>query len=114
MVMPLDTPVAQLGFDSAEQSILTNAVAEMSKQHLLALHGVGSRYRSQGEDKVVAIFGEQTGIRLTVGDISSLEHASLNMSARLQLEAAGADTTVCCSCCPCCTCTASVVVEPFK
>jgi len=111
---PLDTPITQMGLNAAETSMLTANAKKLNKKNLLILQNTAKAFGSQGEDKVVAVFDQRTGMSLTVGDIASVADAFEDMQHRRDLSVAAADACCCCTCCPCCSCTASVVIEATR
>jgi hypothetical protein len=109
---PLDVPIAQLGLLPAEASLLTEDASKLTKGNLLILQDIGRQYQAEGEDKVLEVFNQRTDLTLTVGDLSSLEHAFSNMNYRMQMfETAESVSCCCCTCCPCCSSSATVVIE---
>ncbi len=112
-LFPNDTPITEMGLNEEEVGLLSNDAKELTKAHLVTLRNVTKQYRSQGEDKVIEVFDQMTGLSLTVGDIDSVAHAFDHLSDRMNTGGAAlaGDACCCCSCCPCCTCTASVVID---
>ncbi len=110
---PMDTPITEMGLDKTEISLLTKSARKLSKQDLIVLRETTKEFRSRGEEAVIKVFDERTGLDLTIGDISSVAHAFDDMQDRLNAspELTAAAACCCCTCCPCCSCTASVVIE---
>jgi hypothetical protein len=112
---PPDTPISQMGLDASEVAVLTDGAKQLTKNNLVILREVTKEFRSEGEDKVITVFDQRTGLGLTVGDVSSVAHAFDDMQDRLNsAPVAAADACCCCTCCPCCSCTASVVLEATR
>src|SRR4051812_16360995 len=97
---PLDTPIEEMGLDSAEVALLTDSAKRLRKRDLLILSNVTKQYRFQGEDKVIQVFDHRTGLNLNLGDISSVSHAFEDAANRRNAvpQAAAADACCCCTC----------------
>lgn len=109
---PPDTPITKMGLGDAEVAVLTDSAKQLTKNDLIILREVTKEFRSAGEDKVIGVFDQRTGLSLNIGDVSSIAHAFDNMQDRLNDQlTADASACCCCTCCPCCSCTASVVIE---
>jgi len=113
---PLDTPIEEMGLDPQEISFLTANSKKLTKKDLLTLRDTTNRYRAAGEEKVVQVFDQRTGLNLTIGDLASVAHAFEDAADRRNAtpQLAAADACCCCTCCPCCSCTASVVIEATR
>lgn len=113
---PPDTSIVDMGLAPQEVSLLTNDARQLDKRQLVTLREVAKEFRSQGEDKVLEVFDQRTGLSLSIGDLTSVAHAFDDMQDRLNATGLAADTSACCccSCCPCCTCTASVVIAATR
>ncbi len=112
---PPDTPITDMGLTPEEVAMLSQPATQLTKRNLLTLREITKQYRDRGEDKVVQVFDQRTGLHLAIADLDSIAHAFDHMQDRLNTHAtvAAADVTACCccSCCPCCCCTASVVLD---
>jgi hypothetical protein len=114
---PLDTPIGELGLDTQEVALLTDGAKRLRKQDLIVLRETKKQYYSQGEDKVVQVFDQQTGLSLTLGDLASIAYAFDHAQDRRDLLPRTADVSVsccCCSCTPCCCCSASAVISATR
>jgi hypothetical protein len=113
---PPDTPITQMGLDAKEVDLLTDGAKKLDKAQLLTLQQVTNDYRSEGETKVVEVFDQQTGLDLTIADLTSIAEAFDDMTTRVHAspELAAEAACCCCTCCPCCSCTASVVIEAVR
>ena len=112
---PPDTPIVKMGLNEKEIDSLTDAAKSLDKAQLVTLQQVTNQYRSDGEDKVVSVFDQQTGLNLTIQDLTSIAQAFDDMQTRIYTSPTlTGDACCCCTCCPCCSCTASVVIEAVR
>ena len=109
---PMDAAVSRMGLSPDETALLTDSAKEVTKQDLYVLYDVAKSFRCDGEDKVLEVFAQRTGLSLNIGDVSSISYAFEKMSDRRNFSQVAADSvSCCCTCTPCCSCTASVVIE---
>jgi hypothetical protein len=112
MPYPLDGSIAKMGLEPAEASALTPKAQAVTKQQILVLQDIARTNHGKSEAQIVELFDKQTGLSLSVADVSSIGHAFDQLNARRAKNVGvAADAACCCTCTPCCSCTASVVVE---
>jgi hypothetical protein len=115
MRFPPDTPISKLGLNDGDITVLTEKALKLNKSALQILRWVGYTHHAAGEEKVLQIFAERTGIELKMSDIDSITQAFNQMQNRVDDAEGPMLVAPCCCCCPpCCCCCASVVTEPKR
>ena len=99
---------------SDETEVLTENAKTLTKQDLINLRIFANSPSETGksEQDIVNDYAKESGIKLNIDDIHSVDEATNKYMTRVAtLPAEGGPGCCCCTCTPCCSCSAAAVID---